>query len=339
MNVRHRIPCLVAALATASALLSGCGAHESTTATTGSGTAPNACTGTAEANAAAPTKLTLALVPSGDANKLVQSVKPLEEALTARLGIPVKGVITQDYQAAVEAIGAGQAQIAMLPPLQMVQACLRYQAVPSLQSVRAGKITYAAQFYTNNPSKYCADAPAPDSKGLLYCNGTAPGNGPKGLDTIAKIKGTKMVALESGSSAGYIYPAAALKAAGLDIRNDTELTRVGSHPAAVQAVLKGDDEVGVSYWDARTTLLKDTPDVKTKLVVFALTDEVPNDGVSITSKLNSEWQNKIRQAMLDYAGTPEGVQALTDIYQITGLKPADPAALMQAKTTADSIGK
>ena len=64
-------------------------------------------------------------MPSGDASKLVQSVKPLTAALTQRLGIPVEGVVTQDYQAAVEAIGSDQAQIGMLPPLQMVQACAR----------------------------------------------------------------------------------------------------------------------------------------------------------------------------------------------------------------------
>ncbi|GGK67232.1 phosphate/phosphite/phosphonate ABC transporter substrate-binding protein [Nocardia camponoti] len=336
MSTKHRIFSLVTALSVAPMLLTGCGASDDTAAPAD----PNAaCVGKSDAAAPAPTKLTLALVPSGDANKLVQTVKPLEEALTQRLGIPVKGVITQDYQAAVEAIGAGQAQIGMLPPLQMVQACDRYQAVPALQSTRAGKITYAAQFYTNNPAKYCADTPAPGAKGLLFCNGTADGNGPKGLDQIAKVKGAKMVSLESASSAGYIYPSAALKAVGVDIKKDTELTQVGGHPAAVAAALKGDAEVGVSYWDARQSLLKDSPEVTAKLVVFALTKEIPNDGVSITSKLNPEWQNKIKQALLDYAGTDEGVKALNAIYQITGLKPADPVALQAAKVTADSVGR
>ena len=103
--------------------LSGCGATQQTTTSGSTSSASGACTGKADDSAKAPTSLTLALVPSGDANKLVETVKPLEDALTKRLGVPVKGVITQDYQAAVEAIGSNQAQIGMLPSLQMSQAC------------------------------------------------------------------------------------------------------------------------------------------------------------------------------------------------------------------------
>lgn len=97
--------------------------------------------------------------------------------------------MTQDYQAAVEAIGAHQANIGFLPSLQMSQACEKYGAVPSLQTVRAGKSSDAAEFFTNDPSKYCSDTPKPDKNGLLFCNGTADGDGPAGLDELPKIKG------------------------------------------------------------------------------------------------------------------------------------------------------
>ncbi|MGU3434946.1 phosphate/phosphite/phosphonate ABC transporter substrate-binding protein [Actinomycetes bacterium M1A6_2h] len=320
-----------------SASVAGCGARDESSSSSDAAAGP--CTGTSDNSAAAPTELTLALVPSGDANKLVETVKPLQDALTQRLGIPVKGVVSQDYQAAVEAIGANQAQIGFLPPLQMVQACDRYQAVPALQTVRKGKSTYAAQFFTNNPSKYCTDTPAPGPNGLLYCNGTSTGTGPAGLDSLPKVKGAKVVMLQSASSAGYVFPAAALKADGIDVTgSDIDLTQVTSHPASVLAVDKGDAEVGVSFWDARETVVGDTPEVKEKVVVFALTNEIPNDGVSISPNLSAEWQQKINDALLDYASTPDGVDALNAIYQITGLQKADPAALQQAQTEADSIG-
>ena len=111
-----------------------------------------------------------------------------------------------------------------------------------------------------------------------------------------------------------------------------------ANDASVQAVYKGDAEVGTSYWDARSVVEKDTPDVGQKVVVFALTDEIPNDGVSISSKLTSAWQDKIKQALLDYAGTPEGSEALNNIYQITGLKVADVNALQKTQATAATIG-
>lgn len=328
---------LLVAAAAVSLLAAGCGVSESST--SGSAAANSTgCTGKSDDTAAAPTALTLALVPSGDANKLVQSVRPLEAALTQRLGIPVKGVITQDYQAAVEAIGADQAQIGFLPSLQMIQACSRYGADSVLQTQRNKKISYAAQFFTNNPSKYCTDTPTPDAKGNLFCNGTAAGNGPAGLDQLPKIKGATMSFLQAASPAGYIFPVAALKKAGVDVGKDVKPVQVTANDASVLAVYRGDAEVGVSYWDARTVVQKDTPDVGRKVVTFALTDEIPNDGVSLSGKLSTEWQKKITAALTDYAGTPDGVAALTAIYQITGLAPADPAALQRTQEAAASIG-
>lgn len=335
---RFKVAALSALALAGTLALSSCGVSQDA-ADSASGAADQAttCTGSSDASAAAPTELTLALVPSGDAKKLVDTVKPLEEALSSRLGIPVTGVITADYQAAVEAIGANQAQIGMLPSLQMSQACDKYGAAPALQTVRKDKSSYAAQMFTNNPDKYCTDAPAKGPNGMLYCNGTASGDGPAGLDSVAKVKDATVAMLSPASPAGYIFPVAAMKTAGVAIE-DVSPIKVTANDASVLAVYKGDAEVGFSYWDAREVVAADNPDVGEKVVVFALTEEVPNDGMSISSKLTADWQKKISDAMLDYAGTPEGVEALTAIYQITGMQPADPESLRTTQVAARSIG-
>ena len=303
---------------------------------TASGTAASTvCTG--KSGDRTPTKLVLALVPSGDAKKLVQSVKPLTEALTTSLGIPVSGVVTQDYQAAVEAIGANQADIGFLPSLQMSQACDKYSAVPELQTLRNGADSYAAQFFTNKPDKYCGDKPV-DVKGLLYCNNTQSGNGPAGLDELPKIKGATFSFLQAASPAGYIFPAAALKKAGVDPATGVSPITVTANDASVLAVYKGDAEVGASYWDARTVVQPDAPDVGQKVVVFALTEMIPNDGVSLNGTLTKSWQDKITKALLDYASTPDGVKTLEAIYQISGLTKANPAALQKTADVAATLG-
>lgn len=340
----NRIAWLAAAAAavTLTLTLTGCAGSDTPAAgssnSAASSGAPAAADCTGKQGNRTPTKLTLALVPSGDAKQLVETVKPLTEALQQRLGIPVKGVVTQDYQAAVEAIGANQADIGFLPSLQMSQACEKYGAVPSLQTVRAGKSSYAAQFFTNDPSKYCRDTPAPAENGMLFCNGTATGQGPAGLDSIAKVKGAKMALLQVASPAGYIFPAAALKAAGVDPGQDITPVQVTANDASVLAVYRGDAQVGVSYWDARTVVKADTPDVGKKVVVFALTKEIPNDGVSLNGDLSKEWQDKIAKALKEYAGTPDGVKTLKAIYQITGLVDADPSKLAETQKVAASLG-
>lgn len=331
-----RLAAVLVAGSLALSALVACGGTDKPSAS-GSGTdSGKPCVGTS--GNTTPTKLVLALVPSGDAKKLVQSVKPLTAALTASLGIPVTGVVTQDYGAAVEAIGAHQANIGFLPSLQMSQACEKYGAVPTLQTVRAGKSSYAAEFFTNDPKKYCKDTPKPDTHGLLFCNGTAAGNGPAGLDELPKVKGAKFSFLQAASPAGYIFPAAALKAAGVDPKKDVTTVQVTANDASVLAVYNGDASVGAAYWDARTVVAADTPDVGKKVVVFALTKQIPNDGVSLDGTLTKAWQDKISNALLAYAGTPAGVQTLESIYQISGLVKADPTQLQETQQVAATLG-
>lgn len=114
--------------------------------------------------------------------------------------------------------------------------------------------------------------------------------------------------------------------------------QVTANDASVLAVYNGDAQVGAAYWDARTVVQPDTPDVGKKVVVFALTDEIPNDGVSIDGSLTKDWQDKINNALLAYAATPAGVQALESIYQISGLAKADPGKLQQTQQVAATLG-
>jgi len=323
MNItRLRLGAAAAVVAAASLLLAGC--------------AGSADPGTSGA-AADPDALVLALVPSQDQNGLVDTAKPLTDMLTEKLGIPVTGVVAKDYQAAVEAMGAGQAQIGFLPSLQLWQASDKYGAKVVLQTERNGNITYPAQFMTNNPDKYCEDTPV-ERDGMLFCNGADAMKGPAGLDSITKVKGAKVAMLGPGSPAGYIYPVLALQEAGINTDSDIEKLPVTANDASVLAVYNGDAEIGFSFWDARTIVKKDVPDVGQKVVVFAMTDEIPNDGVALTSDLSPELQQKITDALEEYSSSDEGSKVLQSIYSITKLAPADPSSLDVVARAAQKLG-
>jgi phosphonate transport system substrate-binding protein len=321
-TTRLRLGAAAALVAAASLLLAGC--------------AGSADPGSSQA-AADPDSLVLALVPSQDQNGLVDTAKPLTDMLTEKLGIPVTGVVAKDYQAAVEAMGAGQAQIGFLPSLQLWQASDKYGAKVVLQTERNGNITYPAQFMTNNPDKYCEDTPV-ERDGMLFCNGADAMKGPAGLDSITKVKGAKVAMLGPGSPAGYIYPVLALQEAGIDTDSDIEKLPVTANDASVLAVYNGDAEVGFSFWDARTIVKKDVPDVGQKVVVFAMTDEIPNDGVALTSDLSPELQQKITDALEEYSSSDEGSKVFQSIYSITKLAPADPASLDVVARAAQQLG-
>ncbi|KKO83148.1 hypothetical protein AAV33_08100 [Corynebacterium otitidis] len=222
-----RIAAAFSAIALAGTALTACSNDDSNNANNG--------------NAGDPDELTLALVPSQDQNDLVNTAKPLTDYLTEELGITVNGVVSKDYQAAVEAIGADQAQIGFLPSLQMYQA------------------------------------------------------------------------------------------------NDIEQVPVTANDASVLAVYNGDAEVGFSFWDARE-IVDDQPDVGEKVTVFALTEEIPNDGVVVSAKLSEELQEKISEALQKLADTPEGQDTLELVYSITDLAPADPSTLDVVAEAANELG-
>lgn len=258
--------------------------------------------------------------------------------MTAELGIDVTGVVSKDYQAAVEAMGAGQAQIGFLPSLQLWQAHDMYDAEVVLQTERNGNISYPAQFMTNTPDTYCDDAPV-ERDGKLFCNGADALTGPAGLESISKISaGTKVSVLGPGSPAGYIYPILALQEAGIDTDKDIDQVPVTANDASVLAVYNGDAEVGFSFWDARDIVTKDVPDVGQKVVVFALSEEIPNDGVALSKDLSPALKKKIATALENYSATPEGSEVLQSIYSITKLAPANPDSLDVVARAADKLG-
>ncbi len=272
-----------------------------------------------------PDKLTLALIPNEKVNDLVTTAKPLTDYLSEELGIEVEGVVTKDYQAAVEAIGSGQADIAIASAAQLASAEDMYGAHAVLQDERFGADSYAGQFVTNNPDKYCEDEPvastyAASSADYLYCNGTATpeenkGQGPKGLEALKKIDGETTVAMLGATSpAGYQLPVMAMESQGIDV-DSLKKVPVTSNDASIMAVYNGDAEVGFSFWDARSTIdASEAPNLAEKLVVFGYTDMYPNGGVVISDEVPEELRGQITDLMDGFSEVdPDTMSAIFDI--------------------------
>lgn len=297
-----------------------------------------------------PDSLAIAFVPSREADALVENIKPLEDALSAALGIPVEGFVTSDYVGSVTALETGQAHIAALPPLGLVQAVDRAGAEFMLQSERFGSPTYHTQFFTTAPDKYCADEPVANErhKGddvltFLNCNGTARAFdespiGPIGVESLAGVEpGTPVSFVEQTSASGYIFPATILANAGLDPETDITAHFAGAHDASVIAVCRGQAEIGVSFDDARQDAVTDC-DVPSTVVVFAYGPEIPNDGMAVAGSLSDEMKAKIKSALLEYAATPEGSETLGSIYNITALTEPNMESLQIIRDAAAAMG-
>jgi phosphonate transport system substrate-binding protein len=317
-------------VAVAALALVGCSSGGASTAATGS------------SSAGSPSEITLALIPNEQVHDLVTSAKPLTDYLSKQLGVTVKGVVTKDYQAAVEAVCAGQAQIAIADAGSLAAAQDQCGAYPVLQDVRFGASSYASEFFTNikYASKYCTDAPveatyAANGEKYLYCNGVADGSkntgvGPVAVDALKKITpGTKVAFGNTTSPAGYELPVLALEKQGVKV-DDLHQVPVTGNDNLVMAVYNGDAEVGFAYWDARSAIKSsEVPDLGKKVVVFGLSQMYPNGGVVIGPKVPSDMRDKITSLMAGYSKVDP--ETLKNIFSQTGWVPADPAAIDVAR--------
>ncbi|WP_084077983.1 phosphate/phosphite/phosphonate ABC transporter substrate-binding protein [Demequina sp. NBRC 110057] len=324
---------------TALVALAGCSADSDSDATTDATTA-SATSDAAAAGADWPEEITLALIPNENVTDLVTTVAPLTDYLSEELGITVEGVVTQDYQAAVEAIGSGQAQIAIADAGSLAAAEDMYGAHAVLQDVRFGASSYASMAFTNNPDKYCDDEPveatyAATGQTFLYCNGVASGEentgvGPVAMDALAKIEpGTTVAFGNTTSPAGYQLPVLALEENGVTI-DDLQQVPVTGNDTLLMAVYNGDAEVGFAYWDARSSIdAAEVPDLGEKVVVFGLSEMYPNGGVVLSDDLPQDLRDEITDLMDGYSDVDP--DTLQEIFDQTDWVPADADAIDLAR--------
>lgn len=293
-----------------------------------------------------PEEIVLGLVPSQEVDQLVEDASVLAELISAELGIGVEPVISDNYAALVVAMQTGQAHVGMFGPIALVQAADQAGANVVLQSIRRGTESYHTQWFTSNPERFCetevVQAENPEGNTFSYCNGTDEAErGPVGEQALASIEsGETVMFVDETSASGYYYPATQIQTvAGLDPFTDIDAQFSGDHPASVLAVQRGDAEVGVSFDDARNNLVEEAPEIGDEVVVFAWSEEIPNDGVAVSSDLPQDLQDAIVEAFLAVINTDEGAQAFLDVYSIEGLVEADLSALDVARQVAANFGE
>lgn len=288
-------------------------------------------TGTSNASDANnwPEEITISLVPATEGENLAEALQPLTSYLSDNLGIKVNGVVANDYAATVEAIGADQAQVAITDAGSLYNAMNQYNAELILRDVRFGATKYASVAYTNNPDKYCDEAPVTatyeaSETEFAYCNGiekagtTATGTGPAAANALKKIEaGTKVAMQAVTSPAGYQYPIVTMEDQGVDVDKLDQVPVQGNNNAML-AVLNGDAEVGFGYWDARASIIKEAPEAATDMVAFAYTEMIPNGGVVVTDTLPDDLVAELTELMDNYAdSSDEAKQVMQDLVGLT----------------------
>lgn len=162
-------------------------------------------------------------VPAEDATALESKFDLLLEVIESETGRPTEFNHSTDYNAVIEALVAGQADLAVGSPFTYVRAGEAGAEVDVLggrieeEGEEAGYVSYAL---------------------------VPPGSD---IESLEDTEGRDVCYVDQGSTSGFLYPSAGMMDAGLDPEDDVTAHFPGSHDGAVLAMLDGQCDLAFAY--------------------------------------------------------------------------------------------
>lgn len=282
--------------------------------------------------------LTVYFVPSRDAAEILEATEPLKELLKEELenqGYTFDVIDIQvgsTYEAVGEALGAGTADIGLIPGGTYV--LYHEDGV----DVALTATRYAISNDSEDVAAWNANEPTVDDKTRMatyYRSIIVAGPSEKGRELAAKVNAGTSLTWEdvnsanwcvrsSSSSAGYIYPTIWLMEnfGGKTISDLANVTDPGGYGANANGLAAETCDVATFYADARMhqggawDALDN--DVWQDTDIIGVTPGIFNDTVSISTKtVDADLKAAIQQAFINIAKTEAGATAI-DIYSHKG---------------------
>lgn len=280
---------------------------------------------------------TMYFVPSVDAETIAVSAdritqyvaeKVSEELYNGEKPFYIKSAIPTSYIAVVEAFGTNKADFAALNTFSYILAKdVKKYPVEAVLSVVRGK---NERFY----------------KGQIITHVDS------GINAIEDLEGRKFGFTDPASTAGFIMPSKLFQDKGISLG---ETVFGQKHDIVVTMVYQRQVDAGATYYsppktvvedgvekrvirDARAKVKTQFPDVEEKVKIIGFTEDIPNDpwimrqNIYADSAKQEALEKAVTSALLDFASTPEGRDALDELYSITGLVKA-------SDSTYDSLRK
>lgn len=271
-----------------------------------------------------PEKLTVQFVPSQAAETLEAKAKPLEQLLSDELGIPVTVSVSTDYNTIVEAMASKQVDVGFLPPNAYVLANEQSNVKVLLQAQRYG---------IKQPGGESTDELVDSYRSMIVVKSGSD------IKELEDLKGKTIATQDVTSSAGYVWPVAEMKKAGIDINTDVTTVQVKGHDQAVLSVLNGDVDAAFVFEDARNTVKNDYPEIMDEVEPMYFTEPIPNDTISVRSDMSEEWDKKIQDAFIAIGKDEEGKQIISDIYSHEGYVISQDSNFDIVREYAEQVGQ
>ena len=251
--------------------------------------------------------LILALSPGSSENAdRIEGGKAFAEQLSGVTGYTFVVVAPESYTKLVEAMGKGNAHVAVLSPYAYALAYKMGNANAAFASLESGEKAYGAQFIARTDAGFQS-----------YFDASTGANSVDAAAALTQFREKKPCWPDEVSSSGYVIPFGILAHNEIPVRPPAF---VQGQPTVVRAVYAGGIcDFGATYIDARTfpAVLDEYPDVLDEVqVIWRIPDVIPYDVLAIAHDLSPEIAQAIRDALFRITGMQAGRQVLDQAYGI-----------------------
>lgn len=134
-----------------------------------------------------------------------------------------------------------------------------------------------------------------------------------GLKTVADFKGKRFAYVDPYTSAGYLFPRAAVKGKGFDPDNFFGTVKFSkTHEAAIQMLLNGSVDGCAAKDTAYKKFIDTNIELKDRLNIIEVAGPFPERTLMVSKKIDAGTREKIRDALLKMGSDPEGGKILSE---------------------------
>lgn len=251
--------------------------------------------------------LVVALPPGSSSNEeRVQAGKAFAEQLSEVTGYTFVVVAPDSYAKLVQAMGQGNAHVAVLSAYAYALAYEKGYANAAFARVDSGEKAYGAQFIARTDAGFQS-----------YFDAHTGENSADAATALFQFRDKKPCWPDEVSPSGYVIPAGFLAYNDISLRTAAILQ---GQPTVVRAVYVGGIcDFGVTYIDARSfpAVLDEYPDVLDEVkVIWRIPPIIPYEVFAIAHNLPPEISLAIRDALFRISGMQAGRQVLGQAYGI-----------------------
>jgi phosphonate transport system substrate-binding protein len=236
--------------------------------------------------------LVIGLIPEMNVFKQKQRFQPLADYLSQKLGLKVELRMLSRYGNIIHRLRDAKVDAAFLGSFTGALSISQLGVEPLARPVNLdGTSTYHGHIFVRKDST---------------------------IRTVADMKGRTMAFVERATTAGYIFPLAYFKRNGVKdhTRYFKEFFFSGSHDAAVDAVFKGEADIGAAKNTIFDFYMETNPQAKDEIVILESSPKVPSNGLCVIPTMDSSLKKKLKNTLLYLDKYPDGRPVLKKLRAI-----------------------